>query len=236
MQFSKGNEKLGSGCLVASRAVGDSCPTTCDFLHAGCYAESTENIFKASRVVGLKNMITEKNLIRSMIVEAIKKNVAIRLHERGDFLRNGILDIEYLENIAWACESLVSEGKTLPNIWTYSHVYDSRIVTMIGKYVTLYASVHNAEHKAQATKAGFTLFAWCDTAKKYSPKKPRGKKAVEWKKALPKLVIIDDAKYVTCPEMRRGRQEGGITCTGTKDTIVCDLCVRGLANVLFLNH
>ena len=32
MQASKGNDKLGNGCLVVSRAVGDTCPPTCDFL------------------------------------------------------------------------------------------------------------------------------------------------------------------------------------------------------------
>jgi hypothetical protein len=48
------------------------------------------------------------------------------------------------------------------------------------------------------------------------------------------LVIIDDTKYVTCPEIRRGR--GVVTCTPTKGSVSCDLCVRGLANVLFPAH
>jgi len=237
MQFSKGNEKLGDGCLVVSRAVGDTCPSTCDFLGNGCYAENTENIFKNSRAVGLRNMITEKNLIRAMIVEAIKKEVAIRWHERGDFFKNGELDCEYVGNIVWACESLLSEGKELPEMWVYSHIYDSRIVNQLSKYMVVYASVHNSDHKEAASNAGFKYFAWCDTDNVYSPKKPRGKAKVEaWRKALPKLAIIDNERYITCPEMRRGRQAGGVTCTGTKDSVECNLCVKGLANVLFLNH
>ena len=237
MQFSKGNEKLGDGCLVVSRAVGDTCPSSCDFLGNGCYAENTENIFKNSRAVGLRNMITEKNLIRAMIVEAIKKEVAIRWHERGDFFKNGELDMEYVGNIMWACESLLSEGKELPNMWVYSHIYDSRIVNHLSKYMVVYASVHNSDHKEAASNAGFKYFAWCDTDNVYSPKKPRGKAKVEaWRKALPKLAIIDNERYITCPEMRRGRQAGGVTCTGTKDSVECNLCVKGLANVLFLNH
>lgn len=237
MQFSKGNEKLGDGCLVVSRAVGDTCPSTCDFLGNGCYAENTENIFKNSRAVGLRNMITEKNLIRAMIVEAIKKEVAIRWHERGDFFKNGELDCEYVDNIVWACESLLSEGKELPEMWVYSHIYDSRIVNQLSKYMVVYASVHNSDHKEAASNAGFKYFAWCDTDNVYSPKKPRGKAKVEaWRKALPKLAIIDNERYITCPEMRRGRQAGGVTCTGTKDSVECNLCVKGLANVLFLNH
>lgn len=237
MQFSKGNEKLGDGCLVVSRAVGDTCPPSCDFLGNGCYAENTENIFKNSRAVGLRNMITEKNLIRAMIVEAIKKEVAIRWHERGDFFKNGELDMEYVGNIVWACESLLSEGKELPEMWVYSHIYDSRIVNHLSKYMVVYASVHNSDHKEAASNAGFKYFAWCDTDNVYSPKKPRGKAKVEaWRKALPKLAIIDNERYITCPEMRRGRQAGGVTCTGTKDSVECNLCVKGLANVLFLNH
>jgi hypothetical protein len=237
MQFSKGNEKLGDGCLVVSRAVGDTCPSSCDFLGNGCYAENTENIFKNSRAVGLRNMITEKNLIRAMIVEAIKKEVAIRWHERGDFFKNGELDCEYVDNIVWACESLLSEGKELPEMWVYSHIYDSRIVNQLSKYMVVYASVHNSDHKEAASNAGFKYFAWCDTDNVYSQKKPRGKAKVEaWRKALPKLAIIDNERYITCPEMRRGRQAGGVTCTGTKDSVECNLCVKGLANVLFLNH
>ena len=237
MQFSKGNEKLGDGCLVVSRAVGDTCPSACDFLGNGCYAENTENIFKNSRAVGLRNMITEKNLIRAMIVEAIKKEVAIRWHERGDFFKNGELDVEYVGNIVWACESLLSEGKELPEMWVYSHIYDSRIVNHLSKYMVVYASVHNSDHKEAASNAGFKYFAWCDTDNVYSPKKPRSKAKVEaWRKALPKLAIIDNERYITCPEMRRGRQAGGVTCTGTKDSVECNLCVKGLANVLFLNH
>lgn len=237
MQFSKGNEKLGDGCLVVSRAVGDTCPSTCDFLGNGCYAEATENIFKNSRAVGLRNMITEKNLIRAMIVEAIKKNIAIRFHERGDFFKNGELDCEYVENIVWACESLLSEGKELPEMWVYSHIYDTRIVDKLSKYMVVYASVHNSDHKEAASNAGFKYFAWCDTDNVYSPKKPRSKAKIEaWRKALPKLAIIDNERYITCPEMRRGRQAGGVTCTGTKDSVECNLCVKGLANVLFLNH
>ena len=237
MQFSKGNEKLGDGCLVVSRAVGDTCPSSCDFLGNGCYAEATENIFKNSRAVGLRNMITEKNLIRAMIVEAIKKEVSIRWHERGDFFKNGELDCEYVENIVWACESLLSEGKKLPNMWVYSHIYDTRIVDQLSKYMVVYASVHNSDHKEAASNAGFKYFAWCDTDNVYSVKKPRSKTKIEaWRKALPKLAIIDNERYITCPEMRRGRQAGGVTCTGTKDSVECNLCVKGLANVLFLNH
>jgi hypothetical protein len=234
MQFSKGNEKLGDGCLVVSRAVGDTCPPSCDFLGDGCYAEATENLFKNSRAVGLRNIITDKNLIRVMILEAIKKNVAIRYHERGDFMKNNELDIEYVQNIVWACESILADGDSLPDMWFYTHIYDARLVSL-EKYMNVYASVHDDNDMGEALAQGFKLFAWCDSDMKIAPKRPKSKaKAEAWRQALPKLVVLNATKFVVCPEIRRGRSE--ITCTGTKDSISCDLCVRGLANVLFPAH
>ena len=112
-------------------------------------------------------------------------------------------------------------------------LYNS-IELLAGQYITLYASVHNKEHLAAAKAAGFKLFAWCDTNQQFAPKKKRGKAAGEQRKVAPKLAIIEGERYVTCPEMLQGRDK--ITCTGGKDKKVCDLCVRGLANVLFLNH
>ena len=101
--------------------------------------------------------------------------------------------------------------------------------------MNVYASIHNASDKAAAESAGFKLFAWCDSDNKVAPKRPKHKaKADAWRKSLPKLVIIDDTKYVTCPEIRRGR--GVVTCTPTKGSVTCDLCVKGLANVLFPSH
>lgn len=103
------------------------------------------------------------------------------------------------------------------------------------KYMAVYASIHNASDKAVAVEAGFKLFAWCDSDEKVATKRPRSKaKADAWRKALPKLVVIDDTKYVTCPEIRRGR--GVVTCTPTKGSVSCEMCVKGLANVLFPAH
>jgi hypothetical protein len=119
-------------------------------------------------------------------------------------------------------------------MWFYTHIYDSRLVSL-EKYMNVYASVHDDNDMGEAMAQGFKLFAWCDSDMKIAPKRPKSKtKAEAWRKALPKLVVLNGSKFVTCPEIRRGRAE--ITCTGTKDSISCDLCVRGLANVLFPAH
>jgi len=234
MKVANGNDKLGKGCLVVSRPVGDTCPPDCDFLDNGCYAEQTEKMYPNVRPAGMMNLITEKNRIRSMILDAIRQGKSIRWHERGDWFKDGQLDIEYVANVTWACESILADGNSLPNMWFYTHIYDSRLVEF-EKYMAVYASIHDANDKAEAVAAGFKLFAWCDSDQKIAPKRPKRKAAAEvWRKSLPKLVILDGEKYITCPEIRRGR--GVVTCTPTKGSVSCDLCVRGLANVLFPCH
>lgn len=234
MKTADGNDKLGKGCIVVSRPVGDTCPPDCDYLDNGCYAEQTEKQYKNARTAGFANIVTEKNKIRAMILDAKKREKSIRWHERGDWFLNGELDTNYVENVVWACESILADGDSLPNMWFYTHIYDSRLVAL-EKYMNVYASVHDDNDMNEAKSKGFKLFAWCDSDTKIAPKRPKNKaKADAWRKALPKLVVLNDAKFVVCPEIRRGRSV--ITCTGTKDSISCDLCVKGLANVLFPAH
>jgi hypothetical protein len=83
MKTADGNDKLGKGCIVVSRPVGDTCPPDCDYLGNGCYAEATENQYKNARVAGFANVITEKNKIRAMILDAKRREKSIRWHERG---------------------------------------------------------------------------------------------------------------------------------------------------------
>ena len=233
MKTAEGNDKLGKGCVVVSRPVGDTCPSSCVYLGTDCYAEHSEKQYKNVRPAAFQNIVTEVGKIRSMIIDAIKREKSIRWHERGDWFLNGQLDEEYVNNVVAACESVLDSGYTLPDMWFYTHIYDSRLVKM-DVYMAVYASVHNATDMQTAKDAGFKLFAWCDSDKKIAPKRPRGKKADAWRASLPKMVILNNEKFVTCPEIRRGRAE--ITCTGNKDSIACDMCVRGLANVLFPCH
>jgi hypothetical protein len=234
MKVADGNEKLGKGCVVVSRPVGDTCPSDCDYLDNGCYSENSEKIYPGVRPAAMQNLVTEKNKIRSMILDATRREKSIRWHERGDWFLNGELDLDYLANVTWACESILAEGKTLPDMWFYTHIYDSRLVSL-EKYMNVYASVHDHNDMGEAMAQGFKLFAWCDSDEKIAPKRPRNKaKADAWRKTLPKLVVLNGAKFVTCPEIRRGR--GVVTCTPTKGSVSCELCVKGLGNVLFPSH
>jgi hypothetical protein len=234
MKVANGNDKLGKGCLVVSRPVGDTCPPTCVYLGDGCYAEQTEKMYPNVRPAGMMNLITEKNRIRAMILEAIRKEKSIRWHERGDWFKDGQLDLDYVANVTWACESILDDGTSLPDMWFYTHIYDSRLVAF-EKYMNVYASIHNDSDMNEAKSHGFKLFAWCDSDEKIAKKRPKRKAAAEvWRKSLPKLVVLNGEKFITCPEIRRGR--GVVTCTPTEGSVDCNLCVKGLANVLFPSH
>lgn len=236
MKVANGNDKLGKGCLVVSRPVGDTCPSDCAFLDNGCYAEQTEKMYPNVRPAGMQNLITERGRIRSMILDAKRQGKSIRFMERGDWFLNGELDISFVENVEWACESIVSQGDSLPKMWFYTHVYDERIPSKLGKYFSIFASIHNGEHMKIAKSKGFAKFAWCDSDMKIAPRRPKRKAAQEaWRKSLPKLVVLEGEKFVTCPEIRRGRDF--ITCTGTKDSQGCFMCLdANKPNVLFPCH
>ncbi len=234
MKVADGNEKLGKGCVVVSRPVGDTCPSDCDYLDNGCYAENSEKIYPGVRPAAMQNLVTEKNRIRAMILDAMRREKSIRWHERGDWFLNGELDLEYVSNVTWACESILADGNSLPDMWFYTHIYDSRLVNL-EKYMNVYASVHDDNDMNEAKSKGFKLFAWCDSDEKIASKRPRNKvKADAWRKSLPKLMVLNGEKFVTCPEIRRGR--GVVTCTPTKGSVSCELCVKGLGNVLFPSH
>jgi hypothetical protein len=231
-----GNKKLGKNTFVFSRAVGLTCPSSCDFLHKGCYAEQTEKQYSNARSAGLDNTITEKNSIRAMIVEAMRQDKSIRFMERGDWLINGELDIDFIENTAWACRDILFKIGSLPKMWFYTHVYNQTIPDTLGEYFSIFASVHNVEHMEEAKKMGFQKFAWCDTDQKIATKRPRGaNKLKTWQQSLPKFTIINNTKFVICPEIRKGRDF--VTCTGDDNSNACNMCLdKEKPNVLFPFH
>lgn len=222
MKIAKGNDKLGKNCLIVSRPVGLTCPSSCYFLGNGCYAEFTEKRFPNARKAGFVNLDVTADEVKEVIANAIKNELSIRIHERGDFLINDKPDTKYIKAWKDACKSF----DKLPNIWTYTHGYYSDIAKLQNYGIRVYASIHNSADLKKAKRAGFKLFANCTTI----PRKKGGSLDA------PKLVILDEVKFVTCPEQRRGRSNGGVTCTGSGESIKCDLCVRGLANVAFLEH
>tara|TARA_Y100000034_G_scaffold55625_1_gene68127 strand:+ start:296 stop:997 length:702 start_codon:yes stop_codon:yes gene_type:complete len=233
MKHAVGNDKLGSRCLVVSRAVGDSCPTTCLFLtmlnkngNPICYADGTEKRFKNARQAGLDNLITSSQGIFEVLQKAVRQNRSVRIHERGDFFNDGELDKVYLVNWILAIKTIVEESAKLPDIWVYTHVYDSSILELAKLGVSVYASVHTENDIELAQQAGFTLFAYCTDIRK---KKGGSKDDVTTYLDLPVI-----GRTLVCPEQRLGRKR--VTCSGGKNTISCNWCVKGKGHVAFLEH
>lgn len=221
MKIAKGNEKLGD-CLVISRPVGLTCPTSCFFLGNGCYAEKTEKRFPNAREAAQSNVRVNYKDIISLIEQAIGMGKSIRIHERGDWGRGNRVDMQYVNAWRRALSSFVE----LPRIWFYTHFY-SKHLAALGNFpnVSAYASVHNETDIKRAKRAGFTLFAYITEHKKDKG----GSK--DFAKVLDLPIL---GPTVVCPEQRRGRTE--VTCVGTKDTIACNLCTFTNRNVAFLAH
>jgi hypothetical protein len=246
LKYAVGNDKLGNRCFVISRQVGVPCPSSCHFLGNGCYAEATEKRFPNARSATAENSqlgiadtvekarlgIADWQKLRALILLAKSEGCSIRIHERGDFGRDDALDLPYVKAWARACESIVDSGEVLPCIWVYTHFLDSRIPDLLGAHVSCYASVHNLKELRQAKAAGFTMFAWIDTAHKIAGKKRRG--ASEGNPDAPRFVEYGRERFLVCPEQRKGRSV--VTCTGKGETTACHYCTRGAGNVVFLDH
>jgi hypothetical protein len=235
LKYAIGNDKLGDRCFVISRQVGETCPSACHYLGNGCYAEATETRFPHARSATAENSrigIQDWQKLRALILLAKAEGCSLRIHERGDFGRDDSLDMPYVKAWAVACASILKMRETLPCIWVYTHFLDSRIPATLGEFVSVYASVHNLKELRQAKRAGFTLFAWIDTAHKLADKKRRG--AAQGNLDTPRFVEYGKERFLVCPEQRKGRDV--VTCTGKGETVACHYCTRGAGNVVFLDH
>jgi hypothetical protein len=214
-----GNEKLGPKISVLSRAVGDSCPDSCQFLENSCYAEKTERRFKNARIAGLRNIkIMDWQKIRSFLLDAKKRGNSIRLHERGDWLKttkNGskILDKKYIKDFTKAYQSIENP----PQIFFYTHVYKSEIAQLAKLGISVFASVGTAGDHRLATKVGFTKFAWSTSLKKGKDKNKK------W------ITETGETIPVCWEQLNIGKNKN--TCSE------CGYCIKPeLGSIAFLNH
>lgn len=226
MNYSKGNKKLGPQTLVMSRPVDPTCPADCFFLSNGCYAQRTERIYPHTKNFAEGNLdkLTIGGIM-GLLREATASDPpkSIRIHERGDFVRpgsqsaknpQGSLDKRYLNK--WL--SALAQVEKLPNIWVYTHLYDSRLLELSKFGVAVYASVNSEHDKSRAVDAGFTMFAYGTEYTKY-----RGKA----KLPIPKRVdAFGELNVLVCPEQRLGKT----TCD------ICRWCVTGKGSVAFVKH
>jgi hypothetical protein len=233
-----GNSKLGTNCVEITRPVGDTCPSTCPYLDGDCYQERIENTYPGVRPKALVNVVSNRNKIRAALLYSQASGMGFRFQVGGDWFRDGKLDLEYLADVEWACESIVSRGGSLEGVFFYTHVIDKRVAALSRFGIACYASIHNARDMRKARKAGFTLFAWGSLDDTVLPPAPRGganhaKRLADWQASLPAVVEIGGERFVTCPNQRKGKR---VTCTGSPDSLACGFCVNGRGNVAFARH
>lgn len=231
-----GNAKVGTRVITHSRPVGDTCPPDCRFLGNQCYQETTEKLRPNVRSAAMENVITDHGRLRAMFLYAASAGQDVRLLVGGDFMIRGEFDTEFCDSIRWACESITSRGGSLPKIWLYSHVIDSRVASLGALGISVYASVHSAADVRKAKRAGFKLFALADVDEKHLPKAPRrsAEKVAAWRKGLPRWVELAGERFLVCPEQRRGR--GVVSCSGSPESLRCGWCVAGRGSVAFAKH
>lgn len=236
LAFSKGNAKLGTGCIVWSRPVGPTCPPTCHFhpdrgKPGHCYANSAELLHPQVTPFAYRNIITTESRIRATLLYATQRGLSVRIHQGGDFWLDDEVDQEYVLQIVRACQGIVAQGRQLPKIWTYTHVLDSAwLVQQLSPFVTLYASVHNRRELRAARKTGFKRFAWVDTNHRFAKRRKGSHEGGH--SAAPKSTRIDGKRFIVCPAQRR---HGAVTCTGSAESLACNACSAGV-NVVFLHH
>jgi len=213
----KGNEKLGDKISVFSRAVGDTCFDSCEWLGNGCYAQRTERIYKNTRVAGLKNTkISNANKLRAFLLEAKKRGNSVRFHERGDVgktLPSGkkVIDRRYINDIIKANQSILDDGIEPPAQFLYTHCHSKYVVDLQNIGIVVYASIDNKVQLATAKKAGFKLFAFTTPHKK---------------KTKIKSVGIGGTVTPVCWEQ-----------LGTKESCsTCQYCINGIGDIAFLRH
>jgi hypothetical protein len=221
-----GNVKLGKVSVI-SRPVGigenGTCPAACPFLEKGCYAKITEARMPNTRIYSQNNVKTSEEELFAFLVQSAALRNDIRIHERGDFLLNEKLDIEYLKNLKKALKKFNKKKfKYKPKIWVYTHVYMKQVSQLVNYGVVVYASVHSQNDIKEAKKAGFTLFAMDSGLRKN-----RKNKGVQDIPSYIELPII--GRTLVCPEQRMGETKN-ITCSN------CNYCIMGKGNITFLKH
>lgn len=209
----KGNAKLGPKISTLSREVGPTCPDSCIHLGTNCYAERLQkiypNVLKAARN---NNKIHDWQKIRSFLIEAKKKDNAVRLHVLGDVLKQDsigrkILDRPYINAIKKAVKSI----KDPPKIWMYTHVLRKEVASLADVGIKVYASIDDAKSEKIAKAAGFKLFAYKTDLRK-------GKDTDKW-------FLHNQRKLPICPEQVRG-----IKCDE------CKICINGVSSLGFMDH
>ena len=174
------NRKLGSGRVNATYVAQQSCPSTCPFRDAGCYAESGPTGVQTKRLNQSNLTPIELATNEAAAISLLPTEFPLRLHVVGD-----CPDAESAEVVSKAAASYRQQGGK--PVWTYTHAWKTVPRSAWGD-VSVLASCETYEDAREAIKLGYGTSM-------VVPKYENGAKA--WKEG--------NLNIVPCPYETRGK-------------------------------
>lgn len=115
-----GDENGKTGSTGTYRPVGPTCPTSCQFLGNGCYAQRGRTALAAGRGSATVDPSVAAAVVALSV--AARTGGAARLHVSGDFGSGGAVDHGYVHAVAEAAELIRARaGRTDAIGWSYTH-------------------------------------------------------------------------------------------------------------------
>ena len=148
-----GNGKLGKNVFSTYRPVGVTCPSDCEFLDNGCYAQKYHSDLSAKHAP-----VDPERFDAEMTLKALpialgkrKKPNLVRFHTSGDVLLNKELQNEYINVLVkWA--TIFMERIQIPVI-NYTHAWKMKGAEVLQNFSR--ASVHNVADAVKANAQGW---------------------------------------------------------------------------------
>lgn len=138
-----------TGVVSTTYAPISSCPTTCPFLNAGCYAQHGPSALHLGRINQASEGMTQIEIAQAeaAAIRALSGKQPLRLHVVGDCSSN-----EAARIVSEACEEYAAaHGRP---VWTYTHAWRTVDAQSWGK-VSVLASCETAADVIEAFDRGY---------------------------------------------------------------------------------
>lgn len=140
-----------TGTCAAVYAPLNTCPETCPFRTAGCYARNGKVGMHARRITTVAQSVTQLEIARAEAKEirAMSGKKPLRLHVSGDFHDAKCADI-----IDSACGDYTK--KHGQPVWAYTHNWRN-IDRVVFKHISILASCESVIDAKRATQRGYAV-------------------------------------------------------------------------------
>lgn len=140
-----GNRKVGAASVTMTSQV--TCPSSCPFLHSGCYAESGLQGIHTAKLNKARGTALQAAREEAIAIGTLSATRPLRLHVVGDCVGDTAARIVSRAAIAYK----VRHGQP---VWTYTHAWAVTERSAWGT-VSVLASVETTEHADRAERLGY---------------------------------------------------------------------------------